>query len=399
MMPTLVQEKVKQAAAILREKGIAVWLTLVRETSAVHDPVLPLIYGDADLTWQSALLISAAGETIAILGRHEQAAAERTGAYARVIPYDQSIRPHLLEVLKQLDPAQIAINTSRDDVLADGLSHGLYELLVDTLQGTPYPDRLVSAAGIIAALRGRKTGTEASRIRAAVDCAEGIFSQTFAEAKLGMTEKQIWDFMHAQMTSLGVEAAWSPAGCPIVNAGPDSPVGHADPGDFTIREGQILHIDFGVRQAGYCSDLQRIAYFLAPGENQAPADVQRGFNCVVNAIQQAAAILKPGVRGVDVDAAARRAITSVGYPEFMYATGHQLGRLAHDGGGILGPAWERYGDTPFRAVEAGQVYTLEPSVVLPGYGCIGIEEDVLVTAQGVEFLSTPQTRLILKASL
>ncbi len=97
-----------------------------------------------------------------------------------------------------------------------------------------------------------------------------------------------------------------------------------------------------------------------------------------------------------MDAAARAAITSAGYPEFKNATGHQLGRLAHDGGGILGPAWERYGDTPFRTLEVGQVYTLEPGLELPGYGYIGIEEDVLVTANGVEFLSTPQTELILK---
>ncbi len=254
-MPTLVQEKVRQAAAILQEKGIDLWLTFVRETRAVTDPVLPLIYGDAGLTWQSALMISAAGETIAILGRPEQAAAQRTNAYQVVVPYDESIRPLLLAALERLHPEKIAINTSKDDVLADGLSHGLYQLLLDYLDGTPYPERFVSAAGVIAALRGRKTPVEVQRIRAAVSTAESILAETFAYARTGMTEFQVSHFMHRRMDDLKVTPAWNSAGCPIVNAGPDSPVGHADPGEFIFKPGQILHIDFGVCQAGYCSDL------------------------------------------------------------------------------------------------------------------------------------------------
>ena len=70
--------------------------------------------------------------------------------------------------------------------------------------------------------------------------------------------------------------------------------------------------------------------------------------------------------------------------------------LAHDGGGILGPQWERYGDTPNRPLEAGQVYTVELGLMLLGYGDIGLEEDVLVTEQGATYLGQPQSRLILR---
>lgn len=105
--------------------------------------------------------------------------------------------------------------------------------------------------------------------------------------------------------------------------------------------------------------------------------------------------MKPGVLGVEIDAIARKVITDAGYPEYKYATGHHLGRLCHDGGGILGPRWERYGDTPNRPLEAGHVYTVEPGLMVPGYGYVGLEEDVLVTEDGTIFLSTPQTDLIL----
>jgi len=82
-----------------------------------------------------------------------------------------------------------------------------------------------------------------------------------------------------------------------------------------------------------------------------------------------------------------------GYPEYMHALGHLLGRSAHDGATVLAPRWERYAGINEMPVEAGNVFTLELHVVVPERGVMSLEEDVLVTADGVEYLSTPQREL------
>ncbi|MBC8509236.1 MAG: aminopeptidase P family protein [Anaerolineales bacterium] len=392
---SIIQEKTNQAIGILKELNIDLWLTFVRETSGVRDPILNFIFGPEDLTWPSALIFTQSGERIAIVGRFEAEAVKRLGVYDPVLFYDQSIQPTLIKTLEQLDPQQIAINTSKNNVHADGLTHGLYEILSGYLEETSFADRLTSAERIINALRGRKTPSEVARIGQAITVTEEIYQRAFDFLRPGMTEKQVGEFMHSLLDEYNVDTAWSYDHCPAFNTGPDSPVGHGGPTDLVIEPGHLLHFDFGVKQDDYCSDIQRMGYVLRPGETEPAAEVQRGFETVLKAIDAAVEVLKPSVSGQEVDAAARGVVTGAGYPEYKYATGHQLGRVAHDGGTLLGPAWERYGDTPFQKVEAGHVYTIEPGLMVENYGYIGLEEDVLVTENGVEYLSVPQRELIL----
>jgi Xaa-Pro aminopeptidase len=94
-----------------------------------------------------------------------------------------------------------------------------------------------------------------------------------------------------------------------------------------------------------------------------------------------------------VDQAARETLTQAGYPEYMHAFGHHVGRSAHDGATVLGPRWERYGASVDGVIEAGNVFAIELGVQVPERGYIGCEEDVLVTPQGAEYLSEPQVAL------
>jgi Xaa-Pro aminopeptidase len=388
----LVRGKLEQAVDILREKNIDLWLTFVRETSHVFDPVLDLILG-FDLTWQSALMVSKTGECLALVGHFDADNVRRCGGYDPVITYHEGLSEPLLTHLERLTPETIAINYSENDSAADGLTHGLFNVLSGYLANTPYAQRLVSAEDIIGALRGRKSKTEVTLIREAIATTERIFGEVNDRLKPGQTERELADWMHRRVRELDLGFAWESEYCPTFTAGPNSPVGHAMPGDWETHRGQLLQVDFGVKERGYVADLQRTWYLLDEDETVPPEDVQRAFAAVRAAIEAGRTVLKPGAVGWGVDAAGRDTITQRGYPEYQHALGHQIGRAAHDGSTILGPRWERYRQTPYGIVEEGNVFTLELGVEVPGRGFIGLEEDVLVTATGCEYLSTPQTEL------
>ena len=388
----LAREKIDQAGAILSEQGVDLWLTLVRETMLTSDPCLDLL-GGPYCAWTGAFLVPAEGERVAIVGRFDASSVEQLGVYDEVVGYDESIRPALLAAIERIDPVSIAINFSESDSAADGLTHGLWLLLRDALAGTPYAERLVSSERLVGALRGRKSDEEIARIRAAAREAEAIFDVVTGTLGPGMREIDIAAVFHEQVARRELGYAWGRDHCPAVNAGPDKEVGHSGPGALETRRGQLLHVDFGVEKEAYCSDLQRVWYFLDEGESGPPEDVTRAWSALWAAVDAGAAALRPGAVGWEVDAAARETLVVAGYPEPMYSLGHQLGRSAHDGGTTLGPRWDRYGRSPFGVVEEGNVFTLEYGTPVPGRGYVGLEEDVLVTADGLEWLSTPQREL------
>ena len=389
---SVAREKLDQAVDILGEQDVDLWLTFVRETLLTPDPSLDLVAGTY-CAWQGAFLVPRTGERVAIVGRFDAPNVVGLGAYDEVVGYDENIRPLLREAIERLDPKSIAINYSESDPAADGLTHGLWLVLQETLAETPYADRLTSSEGIVNALRGRKSPAEIDRIRGAIRETEEIFDVVTRMLAPDLTELEIAAVMHDEVKRRGLGYAWEQVHCPAVNAGPDKEVGHSSPSELRTRRGELLHTDFGVSKADYCSDLQRVWYLLDDGETEAPQDIVQAWDAVWAAVDAGAAALRPGAVGWEVDEAARSSLVAAGYPEPMYSLGHQLGRSAHDGGTLLGPRWDRYGRAPLGLVEEGNVYTLEFGTAVPNRGYVGLEEDVLVTADGVEWLSTPQREL------
>jgi Xaa-Pro aminopeptidase len=391
----IVNEKLDQASALLREQSLDAWLTFARETTLTPDPCVEMIAG-MDFTWHSAFLLTASGERIAIIGRFDAENVRSIGGYTQVITYDESIKPALRDAITRINPSEIGLNFSQNDPAADGLSYGMYiELLdsFDTVETHTFTSRFVSAEKLIAALRGSKSPSEVALIRTAIITTEQMYADLGATIRVGETEREIADRLTADRLERGLGTAWGEEHCPIVNAGPDSPPGHTAPGAYVVQRGHLLHMDFGVKQEGFCSDLQRMWYVPEEGETTIPDDIARAWKACWDAIDAGAALLKPGATGWEVDDAARSSLVAAGYPAYQHALGHGLGRVAHDGATLLGPRWGRYGQTPYGVVAAGNVFTLELGVAVPNRGYIGLEEDVLVTEDGIEWLSTPQRDL------
>ena len=389
----LVREKLEQVPKILDELGLDAWMLFSRESATVHDPSFDLVVG-TNVTWHSAFILTKNGERIAIVGSLDKANIEAHGHYPEIVTYVGGITEDLRKVLGRLDPERIAINFSVNDPAADGITHGQFLALAAIVEGTPYAHRLLSSERLVAALRGRKTSTERQLIREACDATVRIFEAVTPRLRAGLTEKQFAAMIVEEMNRTpGLTPAWEPDHCPAVFTGPDSAGAHAGPTDRPIEPGHIVNVDFGVRRNGYCSDLQRTWYVMKPGETTAPDAVQRGFDTILKSIRDAAAAIRPGTTGAAIDDVARGVVTSAGYPEYPHGTGHQIGRVAHDGGGGLVPRWERYGNTPLLPIEAGQCFTIEPRLPVEGHGVATCEDIVAVDDQGAAFLSQPQDRL------
>lgn len=388
-MASLYSEKIAQAASLISRSNSDLWMLYVRETSAGSDPALPLLL-DGGLTWQSALMIKPNGESIAIVGNYDADPLLHSGDWSQVIPYVQDIQPVLVDYLSSILPhgGRIAVNFSEDDVMADGITHGMYRNLRRML---PEKYELVSGAATAMALRGIKSPQELSRIQGALSETQRMFTDIEKFTKRGVSERAVYNHVHSLARERDLTFSWDPAGDPIVNSGPDSMIGHGIPSDkITIAEGHIFHVDLGLTKNSYSSDIQRIWYV----GKEIPADVTDTFNAVHGSILAAQEFLKPGVLGHQVDDVARTFLKAAGYPEYLHALGHQVGRKAHDGGAILGPQWPRYGNTPNIPIEAGEVYTLELGVTIPERGYLGLEEMVVVTETGCEWLIPPQRQVV-----
>lgn len=389
----LQKEKLDQSIDILRKFDVDAWLIFARETEETPERAWELL-APGMVVWQSAMILTKRGDRIVIVGKGDDDEYRKCGWYTEVHSYVQGISEILRETITRLDPKQIALNYSVSNPNADGLTHGLFLTLQKILRDTPYVERFISADPILSRLRGSKTPAELKRIRDAIERTLILFDETTARLQPGLTEKQIAAHLHQRLDEWNVTTAWAWDQCPAVNTGPHSSAGHAGPTDLQVESGHLVHIDFGIKQDGYCSDLQRMWYVLKPDETEPPAHLVHAFNAVAKTIQEASKILRPGVMGWEVDALAREVITSEGYPEYQHGLGHQVGRAVHDGGTGLLPRWERYGETPYGIVEENQVYTIELGVQTDA-GYIGLEEDVLVTKEGVEWLALPQRELIL----
>jgi Xaa-Pro aminopeptidase len=248
----------------------------------------------------------------------------------------------------------------------------------------PAPE-LVPIDGVIEAARSVKDAYEIDVLRKAGRMLSDVTRHVLTLPRAGMTETDLALAIDTTIRRAGFERT---AFETIVASGPNSALPHARPGGRKLSEGDLVVLDFGGVYDSYCVDLTRT---VAVG--RVPPRAHEVFEAVRQAHDRAIESVRPGVSRFAVDAAARDVLVAAGMgPAFGHGTGHGLGIEVHEE-----PRISKRGpnvDTSREPVLPGMVFTIEPGAYFPGFGGVRIEDDVLVTASGVELLTEAPTDLI-----
>ncbi len=227
--------------------------------------------------------------------------------------------------------------------------------------------------GLVEQLREIKDKGEINEIRRSVDMAQRVYQIIRAGLTGEQSEKQIAADLEYQIRRMGGRGCSFP---PIVAVGPRAALPHAVPTDRRVESADFLLLDWGATAGQYASDLTRI---LVTG--RISPKLQRIYAVVLTAQQQAIAAIRPGVPMSEVDLAARQVIADAGFAKrFGHGLGHGIGLEIHEA-----PRLGREQEDP---LQPGMVITVEPGIYLPGWGGVRIEDDVLVTRDGHEVLTS-----------
>jgi Xaa-Pro dipeptidase len=230
-------------------------------------------------------------------------------------------------------------------------------------------------------LRMRKEDAELEQMRQAVGIAERAL-QSLLDAGAICAGRSELEIAADLKIALLREGSQGDAFSPIVVAGPNSASPHASPSDRIMASGDLVIIDWGAVQNGYRSDITRTFVLGSP-----TPEMERIHDAVLAANQAGRLAARPGVPAQEIDRLARRAITLAGYGQyFIHRTGHGLGLETHE------PPYVVEGNQEL--LQPGTTFTVEPGIYLPGVGGVRIEDDVVVTAEGSETLTTLPRDLI-----
>ena len=229
---------------------------------------------------------------------------------------------------------------------------------------------LVPRKGIVEQLRAVKDDGELEKFRRACAITDRMFERLVSEVRfVGRPERDVaWDITRLYHEEGAEEQAFES----IVGSGPNGALPHARAGDRVIGEGELVVIDTGCRVGGYVSDYTRT---LATGDLD--GEMREAYDVVLAAQQAGLDAIRAGESGVDVDAAARDVIEGSDFAgTFGHGLGHGLGLDVHEA--------PRLSTESSDTLVPSNVVTVEPGVYLPGKFGIRIEDDVIVTDEGLE---------------
>lgn len=238
----------------------------------------------------------------------------------------------------------------------------------DALPGAAF----VPSSTVTAGLRAVKDPAEVDALRAAARAVDAVAVEMRDRPFAGRTEHEV----HRELVERMLARGHQEANFAIVASGENGASPHHDPGSRRIGDGDVVVCDFGGRRDLYCSDVTRVYVVGEP-----PAEVADTWAVLVDAQEAAVLAATVGTPGETVDAAARGVIEAAGHGEhFVHRTGHGIGVEAHEEPYLVS------GNTA--PIEAGNAFSVEPGIYLPGRFGLRLEDIVVATPSGPERLNS-----------
>ncbi|MCL5408340.1 MAG: Xaa-Pro peptidase family protein [Candidatus Thermoplasmatota archaeon] len=255
-----------------------------------------------------------------------------------------------------------------------GLSHADYLSLKDRLQNK----ELVDVGESISSLRQIKSEREISKLKEAARIVSQVGKDIPGMLKEGMTEGELASKVNYEMMRNGASA---PSFDTIAAFGPDSAEPHFSGGNRKLKKGDVVLVDFGAKYQRYCSDMTRTYFFGKPDR-----EMQDMYETVLRAQEMGIKAVRSGENGKTVDGASRDVIDSSKFKgRFIHGLGHGVGLNVHDH-----PALSPLNDF---FLKENMVVTVEPGVYIPKKGGVRIEDDVVVTKDGCQVITTAPKEL------
>lgn len=289
--------------------------------------------------------------------------AQLASSVTTIYAHNDSSNPY--ELLKEKLPASIA----RLAVEEEHLHVARYRAVMEAAGAA----ESVDAGEPLREMRMIKSAEEIATMKRAIRLIEEVLHASLPYVKPGVTEIEIVAEMEYQMKKRGADA---PAFSTILLSGEKASQPHGVPGGRKIQEGELLLFDTGVVVDGYLSDISRT---FGVGEvNEKLADM---YETVLQANLAAIAAVRPGVTFASVDQTARDILAQKGYGDyFLNRVGHGLGLEIHEYPSIHGSNYD--------LVREGMVFTIEPGIYIPQFTGVRIEDNVWVTKDGAEVLTS-----------
>lgn len=310
------------------------------------------------------LLLIRGEEPVLIVPALDAEAAHAASSVKNILTHSDTDNPYVL--LKS------RFGTSRPGTLGIEKEHfsvSRYEQLAEAVGASSYTD----IGHLLRAMRAVKTPEEVAIMKQAAEQVEEVLRRGLAHVKAGISEIELVAELEYLMKKVG---ASGPSFDTMVLSGPKTALPHGVPGERLIQPGDLLMFDLGVYTGGYASDITRT---FAVGE--VDSKLRDIYDTVLAANEAGIAASVAGATFGSVDQAARAVIEAAGYGEyFMHRVGHGLGMDTHEYPSLHGLNTD--------VIENGNVFTVEPGIYVPNLGGVRIEDDVLVTAEGPQTLTS-----------